>query len=209
MSRKKRKAWLIELWDYHHGHLKPERMAQIEALLQEDAKAKTDSDRVYQIINELRQAGRWETHPDFPGQMVERILASEGGGIGKKVLLAAVVLVVLWLVWGFFSGSGEKSLEPAREMKEPLISPVPNDPEVSGEIGGNEVPANLGDEMLEAEMGELIPQWRAVPEAGEKVPGMPSSSITAGTETFQLRDPVRRIENDLDDWMEGPLVPSR
>jgi len=32
MSRKKRKAWLIELWDFHHGHLNPDRMREIQIL---------------------------------------------------------------------------------------------------------------------------------------------------------------------------------
>lgn len=93
--RDERKKWLLHLWEYHTNLLTEEERAEIDRKREMDVAVRIDSDRVRELIEELRQAGRWETHPTFPEEMVDRIVQKEGAGKGKFVFAALVVLVIL------------------------------------------------------------------------------------------------------------------
>ena len=108
MKRRQRKEWLLHLWNYHNGLLTSAEVEEVDRKLAEEVESRLDSQKVRQVIEELRQAGRWETHPTFPEEMVERILQNEGGGIGRWILIAAVVLA---LIYFFFLRGGPQPPE--------------------------------------------------------------------------------------------------
>ncbi|MCB9781845.1 MAG: hypothetical protein H6751_02640 [Candidatus Omnitrophica bacterium] len=124
MNKRERKEWLLHLWDYHNGILRSEEREELDSRLAEDVSAREDSQRVRVLIEELRQAGRWETHPTFPEEMVDRIIQSEASGKWKWVIAALIVLVLLYFL--FFRGpEGPEGVRVTPEQEEGLALLAP------------------------------------------------------------------------------------
>ena len=85
MGRANRKKWLLLLWEYHNGGLRDAEIGVVDRRVAEDLKSRTDSERVLGIINELRQEGRWETHPEFPSQSIDPDDQVELAGLGAMM----------------------------------------------------------------------------------------------------------------------------
>ena len=132
MNRQERKEWLLHLWDYHNGLLRPEEVREIEDRLGREVESRIDSQRVRELIEELRQSGRWETHPSFPEEMVERILKTEAGSRGKLIGIVLIVLLILVYLF-FFRGQTKKEVGLIPEESSGLSLMTSNH---SGENGG-------------------------------------------------------------------------
>jgi hypothetical protein len=170
-----RKEWLLMLWKYHHGHLPDTEYARVKAVIQNDLQARTDAERVLEIINQLRQTGHWDPSPDFPERMLASLLGKTGKGglLRKTLMLTAVILVLGFLLIWFRHSHQQASLKV--EALQRLELPTPAVP------------------FMDIQNDQLI--LKSV--AAEKL--IPSAT------SVQLKDPVQEIEQELDDWIQGPL----
>lgn len=119
-----RKEWLLLLWNFHHGHLNESEKNRVEVCLASSEDARIDSERVNQIINELRQIGRWDPSPDFPERALSRLMPSKPFlsipvliGIG----LAVAILLVLWFLLS--GGNVDTGREPESISRSTLNAP--------------------------------------------------------------------------------------
>ncbi|MCG3199711.1 MAG: hypothetical protein GHCLOJNM_04236 [bacterium] len=173
-----RKDWLLVLWDYHHGHLPPEKHQAVEELTRSDLDARTDSERVLEIINELRQIGRWDPSPEFQLEALDRLIRAGEPSRLPKILVAAVALVIL-LVALYFLFRGE-------EVESKLVPLTPS-PET---ISLFSPPADTSIHLRRPERAEpALPRW-------------------VESTTLELRDPVANIETEVDNRFPGVLNPS-
>lgn len=145
-SREERKKWLLHLWDYHTNLLTEEERAEVDRMRESEVHARIDSDRVRELIEELRQAGRWETHPTFPEEMVDRIVQKEGAGKGRLVFAVLVVLALIaYLYFRPTSSPSEVGVSP--EQAENLNFALPSAPNGNGERDYSALEAGVEEDL--------------------------------------------------------------
>ncbi len=169
MNRRQRKEWLLHLWEYHNGLLPPEEAEEVDKRLASEVEAGIDSQRVRQVIGELRQAGRWETHPTFPEEMVDRILQTEGGGKGKFIVVSILILAILYFL--LFRGDEEAEVGVSPEQTERLSLLAPGSTNGDGDLILDFTALEEGVEEDLTSSGQLeIRSTMNVPNATSEVP---------------------------------------
>jgi hypothetical protein len=166
MPEMNRKEWLLHLWEYHHGHLSKEDMKSVRERLAADVNARTDSEQVSAIINQLRQTGHWDPSPDFPARMVAPLLQNGRLTPARRILLASSATLLLVLaIWVAARGTHQTPLhgqqgQPGTKLEERRSPPA------------------------------SAPSTHPTPP-GKGTP----SGVRSRTSRFQLNDPVAEVES--------------
>jgi len=102
-DRADRKEWLLSLWNYHNGDVSEEERKSLEEHFRSDLDARADSEKVLQVINQLRQVGDWKDEPDFVEEKLKHLMAVADPslmvvviGIGMAIVLLAIGAFFLW-----------------------------------------------------------------------------------------------------------------
>lgn len=163
-----RKDWLLVLWDYHHGHLPPEKREAVEDLVRDNLDARADSERVLEIINELRQIGRWDPSPEFRLEALDRLIRAGQPSARHRALLACAALLILLLVL-YLLLRGE-------EVRSNLVPATPS-------------PETMTHFMRPADISVNLPR-PDIPDRG--------GSLWIDSAPLELRDPVSVMETEMD-----------
>lgn len=170
-----RKEWLLMLWKYHHGHLPDTEQARVKAVIQNDLQARTDAEQVLEIINQLRQTGHWDPSPDFPERMLASLLGKTGKGGLLRNTMIVTAVILALVLLLIWLRRSNQQASLKVEALQRLQLPTPAIP------------------FMDIQSDQLI--LKSV--AGENL--IPSAT------GVQLKDPVQGIEQELDDWIQGPL----
>ena len=202
MGRTDRKKWLLQLWEYHNGGLREDELKEVDDRLSEDPKARTDSQRVLGIVNELRQEGRWETHPEFPSQMVDRIIRIEkGGGMLRWVVVAvAVLLLLLFLLFGRGDSAAQGVTGAVAQVRSAILAFFEIVPTKQFDTSRLKIEPE-GNEAL-----RLHEEW--IPSSSLEFDG-PASPLPTARPTLEIDDPVPAIEEELNAMFRGGFAPGR
>lgn len=193
MTDSSRKDWLLELWNFHLGLLPENDKQAIQARLANDVNARTDSERVLELIQQLRQTGHWDFSPGFPEKVLAPILKKDPGA-GSRLRIPVLVIsliLALFLIWLLVRRTSEEEVsqnppKPVLAEERPVLSQPVDRLEKENQTNTTNPSTGAGLELkVKSNLFEGA--------------GHPSR------EARELNDPVMNIESELDRSIQGPL----
>ncbi|KXK38407.1 MAG: hypothetical protein UZ16_OP3001000848 [Candidatus Hinthialibacteria bacterium OLB16] len=193
MTDPSRKEWLLLLWKYHLGLLPEKDKETILSRVAQDDNARVDSERVLEMIQQLRQTGHWDFSPDFPEKVLAPLMNKVPGANSRLktiVIVSSLILAaaVIWMLIRKTDGEQRTQVSPtpllaAQEPAEAPQAGLPAKPLAAGSASPSR-PAGL----------ELKVKTDLFNGAGRPPQG-----------SRELKDPVIGLESELDQSIQGPL----